>query len=176
MNLILCGLPFVGKTSIGKKIAEKWGRVFIDLDRSIEAHYLEMTGLSRSCKEIYLEMGETHFRAMESDVIDALKNVEESVIALGGGSLLEAKNVAKVQALGYLIYLKSDLEELWKRVSQGQLPAYLSKEDPKGSFYEMALKRIPLYGAASNCEIEVDAIHIDPIITKIEEWIHRHGK
>lgn len=174
MKLIFCGLPFVGKTFLGKKMAEKWSYPFIDIDQKIEARHFNCTGSNKSCREIYLERGESYFRKIESDVIEGLQTVGPCVIALGGGSLLKVENRFRIQALGTLIYLKADLEKLWERISKSPPPAYFSKEDPKKSFYDMASFRIPHFEALADLTIEMDS-NFEDQLAKIDQGLKIRG-
>ena len=92
MNLILCGLPMSGKTTVGKLLAQhlKWD--FIDTDRCLEKAYEQQSGEFLSCREIYKKLGEGPFRVLEQERLAALAVNGSSVIALGGGCLKEPQN------------------------------------------------------------------------------------
>lgn len=176
MNLILCGLPFVGKSSIGKTLAEMRFCPFIDTDRLVEKIYVKKTGTSKTCRELYLEHGEEVFRRFESEAIANLKEAKTSVIALGGGSLLKKENQGAIQSIGALVYLKTDVNNLWNRIEKSPLPSYLKKEDPKKSFLEIASIRIPLYTSLSQLIVEIDSEDPSQIAKKIYDWYLAYGK
>lgn len=144
-NIILCGLPGVGKTTKGKEIAKQRGLTFIDTDTLIEAADAALSGRQRSCREIFKESGETYFRSIERQQIASLANINASVIALGGGALSDPENCAVLIKLGHLIYLKAPLDIIWQRITKGGIPPYLSEEDPKASFEKLARERISQY-------------------------------
>jgi shikimate kinase len=85
-NIILCGYKSCGKTTLGKKISEKTGMHFIDTDDLV----------AKNCRQLYLHSVEA-FREIEKEVIAALADFQNSVIATGGGSILAPENVVFYQ-------------------------------------------------------------------------------
>lgn len=105
-NLVLVGMPGSGKTSLGKDLASKLGRTFVDTDQRIGA----LTGLD---PEAYiLERGLEAFRKVEEDLIFDLGKSQGLVIASGGGSILKESNRDALRQNSYVIYLARDLDKL----------------------------------------------------------------
>lgn len=154
MNWILCGLPMCGKTTVGKIIAEQTDKCFIDTDELMEKSYFQENGELLSCREIFKQKGEVFFRALESFQIASLANVENSVIAIGGGTLCYPNNTNRLRSIGSLIYIKTDLPLLWQRVSYCGIPAYLDLNHPEQAFYASMKERIPTIEAAADFIIE----------------------
>lgn len=150
MNMILCGLPRSGKTTIGKLLAKKMQWNFIDLDHLIEKAYLKKTATSLSCREIFLKEGAAFFRLLEHEEILALKETTQSVIALGGGALGNEESIKTLLALGQLIYLKVPEKIVWGRLKAKGIPSFLNASDPEKDFCEMTKTRIPIYKACAN--------------------------
>lgn len=125
MNLILCGFKNCGKSTRGRLLAEEKGYTFIDTDHLIEANYQNKL----SIPEIYEKYGETEFRRIEKMVIHSLQDIENTVIATGGGSVLDPENVEHLKKLGKLIYLKTDKEILKQRLLNNRLPEFLKNFD-----------------------------------------------
>lgn len=148
MNIILCGLPMSGKTTVGALLAEKLKRKFIDTDRLIED--------GRSCREIYREVGEENFRKLESEQIRKLIICKNCVIALGGGSLIAEENRNLLHKIGTIIYLKASTDTLWGRISQYETPSYLAGSDPKKKFQEMTKNRILIYEQSATYCIDIE--------------------
>jgi shikimate kinase len=165
MHLILCGMPKCGKTTFGKLTAERCKLPFIDTDSWIESAYAEKKETHYSCREIFQQKGEKYFRNLENEQLWKLKTHEQSVVAIGGGSLLDARNVDLLQTVGRLIYLKMPLLELWKRMEGSPLPAYLNPADPEQSFYQLAEKRLPLYEKIAH--VTIDCGNQDQLLEKI---------
>lgn len=174
MNIILCGLPMSGKTTIGKMLAERLKWVFIDTDRYIEKAYFLKTGKDSSCRQIYLEEGEKAFRELEKEQIAALQAMHGQIIALGGGSFGDPENIKAIESLGYIVYLKTALPVLWKRVKWKGVPAYLDVQDPEKAFYTLAEKRMLLYEKAANAIIETGQLTKKEIVEAI--LTHRNSK
>lgn len=105
-NIVLCGMPSSGKTTLGKLIAKDLGRDFVDTDLLIE----EKTG--KFPKQIILESGEKAFREIESEVIKDISIVSGKVIALGGGAVINPNNVKNLKTNGVIVYIKRDLKDL----------------------------------------------------------------
>lgn len=135
MNLILCGLPRSGKSTIAKMLAEQLHLQWIDTDKLIEM-------LHGSVADLYLKKGESAFRLIEEQVIQSLDGVEGAVISVGGGALMSAKNRSILKNLGSVIYIKTPLELIQQRLdSEGAKPRFLEKI----SLQELAQKRCPDY-------------------------------
>lgn len=110
MRVILVGFMGSGKTTLGKKIANRLEIPFIDSDAEIEAHF------GKSISEIFVEFGESHFREIESEYIDALDLREEFVLATGGGMPCFANNMDRLNLLGTSFYLERSPKELTNRL------------------------------------------------------------
>lgn len=165
MALILSGFACAGKTTLGKRVAQKLSIPFFDTDHLIEAQ----TGFEKKVSQIWVEEGEYRFRTRETEGIHTLKK-EPSVIALGGGALLSKKNCAYLKHIGQIIYLKGSLTLLYERLIKRGLPAYLNKERPYAHLEEIALDRFPLYEATCDAIIEIDRLSEEEIITTIENY------
>ncbi|MBE6808784.1 MAG: shikimate dehydrogenase [Ruminococcaceae bacterium] len=105
-NLVLIGMPSCGKTTIGKAIAEQLGKEFIDSDDEI----VKKQGMP--IPEIFEKFGEKHFRNIESEVIAELSLKQSSVIATGGGAVLNRRNVDLLKENGLVVFIDRPLEKL----------------------------------------------------------------
>lgn len=162
MNIVLFGIKGCGKTTLGKKIAEKLKRAFIDTDALIEDIYQLNRQGKRTCCEIYEEIGPVGFRTLEYEAIQSLQDVQNSVISVGGGTMLLLENVEALSKHGHLVYLIEDKEVLRKRIfSAPRLPAFFDPKDPNGSFERMFEERDDLYRNIDG------SVHID--LTKLKE-------
>lgn len=161
MNIILCGLPQSGKTTLGQILADKLKWSFIDTDKLIEKAYTDQTGVISSCRAIFSQEGELFFRTLEKEIITSLKEMTHTVIAIGGGSLNDSNNMQVLQSIGKLVYLKTPVEVIWERLQNKEIPSYLNVKDPKASFYTLAKKRIPLYEKAAELHIDTDLFNKD---------------
>lgn len=167
MNLILCGLPFSGKTSVATKIAQTTKKPLVDTDRKLEALYYERTGESVSCREIYRRIGEKAFRELESEVVFGLKGIENSVIAIGGGTLIDPVNVRLLKSIGTLIYLQANIDTLLERILSSEVPAYLRGDDPRQMFQKLVDERLSAIEGAADITIDTDTLTVDDITQEI---------
>jgi shikimate kinase len=167
MNFILCGMPMSGKTTIGKLLAKQLNFAFIDTDRLIERAYAAEMNQTKSCRELFQELGETKFRELENEQIASLKGVKNSVISIGGGAIEHSENIAVLQSIGSIIYLKAPLNILWQRIGLRGIPAYLDTQNPEETFYELAKKRIPIYENMAQSTIETTDLNEQAVIDLI---------
>ena len=148
MNILLIGFMGSGKSTIGRKLAKLLEYSFVDTDTVIE----EDQGCSVS--EIFKYGGEECFRKMETRLLQKLKNVENSVIATGGGIVLREQNQKLLQEIGKRFYLNVPQEELQQRLKNGRNRPLLKKKDPETVLQKMMKERVLLYEQA---EYIVDA-------------------
>lgn len=104
--IFLTGFSGSGKSSIGQSLAFKLNRNFFDLDKEVEL----LSG--KVISKLIEEDGESFFRDLESQIINSLSLTTNSIIALGGGSLIRKSNVDLIKRVGYLIYLHSDINNI----------------------------------------------------------------
>ena len=110
MPIVLIGLPGAGKTSVGEILARLLNLSFFDSDRLIEAKE------NRTVSRIFAEDGEKRFRELESLVLDELKN-GSFVLSCGGGLPMTPGNMDALLKLGQVVYLKTEIDELVKRLA-----------------------------------------------------------
>lgn len=155
MNLILFGFKGAGKTHFGTLLAIKMHRPFIDTDDLLLQLYAKKTGHRKKIKEVYEEPG---FRELEKEAIRTLKGVEDSIIAVGGGTVIDPENVESLQKIGALVYLKAGAETIKKRIFKDELPAFFDKKDPEGSFLQMVHEREPIYRSIPARVVDTEAL------------------
>jgi len=158
MNLLLFGFKASGKTHFGKLLAAKMHRPFIDTDDLILELFLKETGKKRKAREIYTELGKEGFRALESRALHYLKNVQDAIIALGGGTVMDDKNRAFLLTIGPMVFLKTSTEKLKERIFREELPLFLDLKDPEESFYQMVQERAPIYRSIPARVVDTDAL------------------
>ena len=106
MNIVLCGMPSAGKSTVGKQIAKILNKPFVDSDEVIyETYHLTPA-------EIIEREGEISFREKESEVIKSLSLKRGIVLALGGGAVLREENVKNIKRNGVIFYIKRNLNLL----------------------------------------------------------------
>jgi shikimate kinase len=124
MNIVLIGYRCAGKTVVGKRLADRLQRRFVDTDDLIESKEGQISDIVKS-------HGWDYFRAMEKKVIEEISKEDNLVIALGGGAVLDPDNVVNLERNGLIIWLKADREVLRKRMEQDPR-TFTSRPTPRG--------------------------------------------
>jgi len=148
--LALVGLMGVGKTTIGRRLAKRLGRPFVDADEAVE------DAAGRSVADIFADFGEAAFRDGERKVIARLlEEPKPLVLALGGGAFVNDQTRALIKDKAVSIWLRADLETLLERVLRkpGQRPL-LQTDDPRAVMEKLHAERAPIYAQA---DITVDS-------------------
>ncbi len=140
--LVLVGMMGAGKTTVGRRIAARLGRQFMDSDEEIE-RAAQMT-----IPEIFEQRGEAEFRAGEMRVIGRLLKEKDIVLATGGGAFVNADTRALVKAEAVSVWLKADIDVLFERVSRRSNRPLLKTADPRGTLEKLIADRYPIYAEA----------------------------
>ena len=172
-NIILIGLPMCGKTTIGAMAAKKLELPFHDCDLLIEDAYSSRTGTHLSCREIHRLIKEDAFRELEHEVIKSLENTTRSLIATGGGVVLDPRNNLLLQSLGTIVYLEVPARVAFERIQYRGMPTYLDPHNAEEGFRKLAAKRAPLYEAISSYTIKAGKLTQEEIIEEVIK--NRHG-
>ncbi len=148
INIYLVGLMGAGKTTIGRQLARRLGRRFLDSDHEIEAR----TGVS--IPTIFEIEGEDGFRRREAHTIGEL--IEESgiVLATGGGVVLNPDNRSALRESGWVVYLDVPPEMLFERTRNDRNRPLLRVEDPLRRLRELYAQRDPLYRETAHFIVE----------------------
>ncbi|PIR54867.1 shikimate kinase [Candidatus Peregrinibacteria bacterium CG10_big_fil_rev_8_21_14_0_10_36_19] len=170
MNLILVGLRGSGKSTLGKKLAEVKKCNFVDTDTLIEIEE------NKTIAKIIEETGWDYFRKIENKVINNLKNIKNSVIATGGGVILNQENVSTLKRLGKIIYLHRTPEEcLIYTENDSSRPALTNHSSQLKELEEIYKIRNEKYKKSSNSilqrtnDIEKDLEELIKIWTNLEK-------
>lgn len=157
-RIFLCGFMGSGKSTLGKKTAALLNSPFIDLDAYIE----NQTG--KSIPEIFKQAGETTFREIESDCVNQIISLYDSVfVSLGGGTVCSEKNLDLIKKSGLLIYLQLPNNALAKRLSDSKIKrpllSSLDENDLSNFIESKMLERKPFY---SQAHLTINALNLTP--------------
>jgi len=161
-NIALIGFMGVGKTAVGKVLAEKLGRSFVELDLLIEQK------AGKSIPEIFQQEGEIAFRELEMRVTEEIANKKKAVIACGGGIVLNKINIDRLRKSSRIVYLTASPEVMLKRVSseEGQRPL-LEVDNPTLTIRELLGFRKPFYERAADIKIDTSKLDINAVSKQI---------
>ena len=153
-NIVLIGMPGCGKTTVGKALAEKLGKAFIDADE-------ELVKLAdKSIPEIFAEDGEEVFRAWETKTLTELGKKSGLILSTGGGCVTRDRNYPLIHQNGTIFWLKRDLDKL---------PTDGRPLSQTGKFAAMYEIRRPLYEAFADVVIDNDGTLEDTMAQIMEE-------
>lgn len=148
-NIYLIGPMGAGKTTVGRRIAEIKGMQFIDSDQEIE----KRTGVDISF--IFDMEGEDGFRKRESDMITTLVNETNTVMATGGGVILESANRDLLSARGVVVYLETSLEQQVARTRNNRnRPLLEGSDDVEATLTKLMEERDPLYRSIADLTVK----------------------
>lgn len=166
-HILLTGFKGCGKSTVGKKAAERLNRPFIDLDRVLEKIYAQAES-PLSFREIFQKVGEAEFRQWERLAArKAAQKARESaaaggavVIALGGGSLLDSEIAEILRPLGLVIYLDVPFPQILERVRRDGFPAWCNTDNPEEDLRRRFEERQSQYREVA--DLIVEASDLDP--------------
>ncbi|MFN2638388.1 MAG: shikimate kinase [Gemmatimonadaceae bacterium] len=161
-HLIFVGLPGVGKTTIGKAVARRLGRSFIDFDREIERR------CGMEVRDIFRLRGEDHFRQLEFDLTGELSITSGMVISPGGGWITQKRSVELLRPAGRIIYLRASPEAVGRRLRRVETRPLLAGRDPVAALQELYEKRRHLYETA-DFVVDTELLVRQQVIAKIVE-------
>ncbi|MFC1501518.1 shikimate kinase [Elusimicrobiota bacterium] len=147
MNLVLTGFMGTGKTVIGKAIADRLNRKYVDVDTLIEEWK------NKKISEIFAEEGEEAFREYESEMIEVAVASSNVVISCGGGAVLKPGNMDKLENNGVVVCLSARPEVIFERVKDGNTRPLLAVKDPLSKIKEILKNREKYYG---RCAFSID--------------------
>ncbi len=164
--IFLYGPPGAGKTTLGQALAEQLQRPFLDLDQEITRR------VGKSIPRIFAEEGETHFRAIEKEILSGTLQHKQSIVALGGGSLLDSANRALVSRRGQVVCLIASVDTLAGRIAQGQTGRPLLGDQPLKNLVQLVKERNSHY-LSFDCRVDVDAKTPQDLIWELQSRIGR---
>lgn len=165
MNIILMGYRCTGKTSAGRRLAERLGRPFYDTDALVEGQ------MQRTILQIVAEQGWQVFREAETAVIRDLSAADHSVIALGGGAVLDARNVESLKRNGFFVWLSAEAETIAARMEKDvdagtERPSLTGKPRVSETSVIMA-EREPLYRNLADLVVDTTRIEANRVAETI---------
>ena len=164
--MALVGLPGSGKSTIGRQLARRLGRPFIDTDQVIE----QRIGLS--IREFFEREGEESFRDLEQSVIDELTLGQPCVLSTGGGAVLRPANRQHLKQRTQAVYLHSAPEEVFRRLRHDRNRPLLQVPDPLARLRELYALRDPLYRESARFVVETGrpsvAALVNMVVTQLE--------
>jgi shikimate kinase len=174
--LVLVGMMGAGKTTVGRRLANRLGRRFIDSDEEVE----KAAGMS--IEDIFKLHGESDFRAGEVKVIARLLKEDEIVLGTGGGAFITPETRALVKAQAVSVWIKADFDLLFARVTRRTNRPLLKTTNPKDTLRKLIDARYPIYAEADVAVVSRDVPQdqvasevIDALISSLQPSEAAHG-
>ncbi len=153
-NIYLIGFMGTGKTAVGRALAARMGRPFVDLDQLIEAQTKKTVSI------IFEDEGEPSFRRLESAALEIISKSRNLVVATGGGSVLHPRNREVMRETGYVVALKAELDFIKKRLSgDAARPLIRMAKGEEGTLLNLYEARITYYEGA---DLTLDTSRMTP--------------
>ena len=159
--VVLVGMMGAGKTTVGRRLAARLGRPFLDSDEEIEK------AAQMSIPEIFAQRGEPEFRAGETRVIARVLKTQNVVLATGGGAFVHPETRALVKQEAVSVWLKAEIDILFERVSRRANRPLLQTANPRATLEKLIEDRYPLYAEADvtvvSRDVPQDAVAADVV-------------
>lgn len=139
MNLILVGFMGSGKTSVGRRVAQRLGYSFLDTDQFIENE------IGCTIAEIFSIQGEDYFRTLERRLAARLSKLQNTVIATGGGMMVQPGNLERLRKAGPIVFLNAEREDLMRRLERDTRRPMLKKGELEATVERLMAERLPVY-------------------------------
>lgn len=161
-SLVLVGMMGVGKSSVGRRLAQTLDLPFVDADKEIEE------AANRTIVEIFDAYGEEHFRDGEKRVIQRLLTEGPQVLATGGGAFMNEETREDISQNGISIWLRAELDIIVSRVRRKPTRPLLQKPNPEKIIADLLAERDPIYAHADLTVTSRDVPH-ETVVSDILE-------
>ncbi len=167
-NIVLTGFMGAGKSSVGRKLAERLGMSVIDTDDLIER------SAGMRIFEIFAKHGEPHFRELEKKAVAEASKLENRVIITGGGVVLKEENVKNLRKNGIIIYLHARPDVIYSRIKHESHRPLLRVKEPMKKIKEL-LEYRALFYANNDFMVDTSDLTVEEIVEEIVKKIKSHN-
>ena len=164
-NIALTGFMAVGKSAVGRQLARRLKRPFVDLDRVIE----DKEGMG--VQEIFRQRGEGYFRRVEKEILKEILSKDEQVIATGGGAILDDQSLKLLRDRSILICLTASPKNLVRRSGAKPLRPLLGGSDRMKRIESLMAERQAFYDRA-HISIDTSSISVNGVVKRITEKLN----
>ena len=168
-NLILAGFMGTGKSALGRQLAKRWRRTFVDTDDLVE----KLAGATIA--DIFAQQGEEHFRALERKVVEELLPESDAIIACGGGLVVQPGMIELVRAKGIVVTLFASVDTILRRTAGKSRRPLLKGEDPEAKIRELMKKREQAYMKAG-VAVYTDGRSLQQLCVIVERVYEREAR
>lgn len=148
--IVLVGMMGAGKTTVGRRLAARLGRHFVDSDEEVER------AAGMSIEDIFAAHGEADFRQGEVRVIARLLKDKDLVLGTGGGAFMNGETRALVRECAVSVWMRADFELLFQRVQRRSNRPLLKTANPRQTLMDLIDRRYPTYAEADVTVVSTD--------------------
>lgn len=165
-RIFLVGPMGAGKTTIGKHLAQSLGMTFNDSDQEIQRR----TGVD--IPTIFEYEGEEGFRQREAQAIEDLTQLDNQVLATGGGAVVRSENRQHLSARGIVFFLACSPKQQYERTYRDRNRPLLQNEDPLGRLTDLMAEREPLYKETADYTVSTEGRSASAVSNEILNLLH----
>jgi shikimate kinase len=161
--IVLTGFMATGKSEVGRRLARRLGRAFVDTDHVVESR------AGKSVAAIFASEGEPAFRRLEREAVADVVAQAEVVVALGGGAVLDPANVACVRQAGVLVCLTARPDTILARIGDVAHRPLLAGGEPRATVERLLAERREAYERAADLMVDTSDRSVDEVVDAIRE-------
>jgi shikimate kinase len=168
--LVLVGMMGVGKTTVGRRLASRLDRQFLDSDEEIEK------AAQMTIPEIFEQRGEPEFRTGEMRVIARVLKEPNVLLATGGGAFVNPETRTLIKAEAISVWLKAEVDILFERVSRRSNRPLLKTANPRATLEKLVEERYPIYAEADVTVVSRDVpqdVVADDVVAAVLAYLQR---
>ena len=168
-NIVLVGFMGTGKSAVGKRLAEKLKKKYLDTDEMVQ----QVAGIS--IEKIFSKFGEVRFRSEERLAVNRASSYQNVIIATGGGAILDDENMRDLKKNGIVICLKARPEVIQERIGRRDNRPLLKKDKSLEHIRELLKEREKFYAKADH-GIDTSEMEIEEIVEAVLEYVKGREK
>ena len=154
-------MPGGGKSTVGREVARRLHRRFVDCDKEVEVR----SGCTIAA--LFERDGEAAFRDLEATTLAALVEAESAVIATGGGAILRDTNRELLRRRTRCVYLRASPDFLWRRLRRDRRRPLLQVADPEARLRAMSAEREPLYLETAALVVDIEGLTFGRVVDEV---------
>lgn len=167
-NIVLTGFMGAGKSSVGRKLADRLGMSVVDTDELIER------SADMKISEIFSRYGEARFRELEKKAVAEASKLENHVVITGGGVVLREENVINLRKNGIIIYLHARPDVIYSRIKHETHRPLLQAKEPMEKIKELLEYRAPYY-ANNDFMVDTSDLTVEQVVEEILKKSKSHN-
>jgi shikimate kinase/3-dehydroquinate synthase len=170
-NVVLVGFMAAGKSRVGRVLAERLGRPFVDADDVLVRRFGMPIG------DFFKTHGETAFRDAESEVVGELCRGDDAVVSLGGGAIVRPRNLTAARDGNTLVYLAASPDTIWQRLTAepgAQERPMLAGANPRERIAQLLSERVPIYTQA-HATVHTDGLTVEQVVEQVARQVELHA-